>query len=412
MYTIWHYDRRWAREWCSSLGVSRNEPAGSYRELPNSALQRTFGRQSMSRDDYDSRLAECGLTTAQGVGPPHRAASAAPSRRRAHRLKRRAFLAIASGWILGPLASGAQQKAMPMIGFLGNAASGLLTRATLDGFHPGLSTTGFVEGQNVAIEYRWAEGHYDRLPPLVADLVGRRVDVIVSTVGPLGAGAAKRATATIPIVFFMGDDPVEQGLVASLARPGGNLTGVTILTVELMPKQLDLIVEVVPKARAIGLLVNPTNANVGRVVRETEKASRAKGVQFHVLKASTDGEIETAFANLGRLHGGGLIVGTDPFLVSRCGQMVALAARHAIPTIFERRECVEAGGLISYGANLTAAFRQLGVYTGKILKGAKPADLPVEQPTKFELVINLKTAKALGLTIPQSFLVRADEVIQ
>jgi putative tryptophan/tyrosine transport system substrate-binding protein len=314
---------------------------------------------------------------------------------------------------LGPVASGAQQNASPVIGFLGNTASGSFSRAALDAFHQGLSATGFVEGQNVAIEYRWAEGHYDRLPTSLADLVGRKVDVIVSTVGPVGALAAKRATATIPIVFFMGDDPVERGLVASLARPGGNLTGVSVLTVELMPKQLDLITEVVSQASAIGLLVNPTNANVARVVRDTQKASRAKGVQLHVLNASTDGEIEAAFASLGRLHGGGLIVGTDPFLVSRCGRVVALAARHAIPTIYERRECAaDAGGLISYGANITVAFRQLGVYTGKILKGARPAELPVVQPTAFELVVNLKTAKALGLTIPQAVLLRADQIIQ
>jgi len=326
-------------------------------------------------------------------------------------MKRRAFLAIVGGWILGPLASGAQQKAMPVIGFLGNTASGAFSRVGLDAFHQGLSATGFVEGQDVAIEYRWAEGHYDRLPTLVADLVGRKVELIVSTVGPVGALAAKRATATIPIVFFMGDDPVERGLVASLARPGGNLTGVSILTVELMPKQLDLITEVVPQASAIGLLVNPMNANVARVVGDTQKASRAKGVQLHVLKASTDGEIEAAFASLGRLHGGGLIVGTDPFLVSRCDRVVTQAARHAIPTIYERRECVEAGGLISYGANLTVAFRQLGVYTGKVLSGVRPAELPVVQPTAFELAINLKTAKVLGLTIPQSVILRADQVI-
>ena len=370
-----------------------------------------LGRQNRSRNDYDTQFAESDLTTAQGGGPPHRAAIAAHSCRRASCMKRRAFLAIAGGWILGPLASGAQQKVMPMIGFLGNRASSPFRRADLDAFHQGLSAIGFVEGQNVSIEYRWAEGHYDRLPTLVADLVGRKVDVIVSTVGPVGALAAKRATATIPIVFFMGDDPVERGLVASLARPGGNLTGVSILTVELMPKQLDLITQVVPQASAIGLLVNPTNANVARIVGDTQKASSAKGVQLHVLKASTDGEIDAAFARLGRLRVGGLIVASDPFLVGRCGHVVELAARHAIPTIYERRECADAGGLISYGANPAAAFRQLGVYTGKILKGARPAELPVVQPTAFELAINLKTANVLGLTIPQSLILRADHVI-
>jgi len=262
----------------------------------------------------------------------------------------------------------------------------------------------------VAIEYRWAEGRYDRLPALAADLVHRKVDVIV-TVGTPSALAAKSATSTIPIVFSVGSNPVELGFVASLARPGGNLTGVSILVGELMPKRLELLSELAPQAGVIALLVNPNNAISERIMGDVQEAAHAKGVQLHIMKAGTESEIDAAFATLGQLHIGALLVGTDGFFRSRREQLVALASRHAIPAIYESRQFAAAGGLISYGPSLTALNRQVGIYVGKILKGAKPADLPVHQPTTFELVVNLNTAKALGLAVPPSILARADEVI-
>jgi len=297
---------------------------------------------------------------------------------------------------------------MPVVGYLINTSAGPFA-SSLAAFHQGLSETGYVEGQNVAIEYRSAEGHYDPLPALVAELVDRKVDVIV-TVGP-GVQAAKTATSTIPIVFISGD-PVGSGLVASLARPGGNLTGVSILTVEMMPKRLELLSELVPQASMIALLVNPNNPTTEGVIRDVQDAARAKGVQFRVLKASTEGEIDGAFATLVQLRAGALVVGPDPFFNGQRDQLVALAARHAVPAIYPWREVAAVGGLITYGPSLTATSRQMGIYVGKILNGAKPADLPVQQPTTFELVVNLKTAKALGLTVPPSILARADEVIE
>jgi putative ABC transport system substrate-binding protein len=272
-----------------------------------------------------------------------------------------------------------------------------------------LSETGWVEGQNAAMEYRWAEGSYDRLPALAADLVGRKVDVIATTGN--GAPAAKNATSTIPIVSLVGD-PVATGLYASLARPGGNLTGVSPLTAELMPKRLELLSELVPQAGVIALLVNPNNAGAERIISDVQEAARAKRVQLQILKAGTESEINAAFGSLVQLRAGALVVATDPFLNSRREQLVALASRHAVPAIYALREYAAAGGLISYGTSFTAAYRQLGTYAGKILKGAKPADLPVQQPTTFELVINLKTAEALGLTVPPSILARTDEVIE
>lgn len=263
----------------------------------------------------------------------------------------------------------------------------------------------------MAIEYRWAEGHYDRLPALAADLVSRKVDLIMAS-SPPSALAAKSATSTIPIVFRGGSDPVGDGLVASLARPGGNLTGVILLADELTPKRLELLSELVPQARVIALLVNPNNTNPERNIRHGQDAARAREVQFPILKATTDSEIDAAFASLVQLHAGALVVAADPFLSSRREQLVALASRHAVPAIYAWREFAASGGLISYGSSLTAAHRLLGIYAGKILKGAKPADLPVLQPTTFELVINMRTARALGLAVPRTLLRRADEVIE
>jgi putative ABC transport system substrate-binding protein len=326
-------------------------------------------------------------------------------------VRRRELLLLLGGAMTAPRALRAQQAAMPVIGFLSSVSPGPLA-AFVSAFRQGLSEAGYVEGQNLAIEYRWAEGRYDRLPGLAAELVGRNVGVIVTTGGTVSARAAKSATSTIPIVSVFGGDPVADGLVASFARPGGNLTGLSILVRELMPKRLELLTEMVPQAGVIALLVNPSNPNAERIIREVREAARTKGVQLHVLKAGTEGEIDAAFASLVELHAGALVVAADPFFNSRREQLVALAARHAVPAIYEWREFATAGGLISYGTSLSAVYRQVGIYTGRILKGAKPADLPVQQPTTFELVVNLNTAKALGLTVPPSILARADEVIE
>jgi putative tryptophan/tyrosine transport system substrate-binding protein len=324
-------------------------------------------------------------------------------------MKRRELLLLLGG-AMTARALRAQQKAMPVIGFLGSTSPGPYA-PYVAAFHQGLSETGYVEGQNVAIEYRWAEGSYDRLPGLAADLVGRKVDVIATSGGPPSARAAKNASSTIPIVFVT-SDPVESGLVASFARPSGNLTGVRTMFAELTAKRLDLLSELVPQAKVIALLVNPNNPNAEHIMEDVREAAREKGLQLHVLKAGSESEIDIAFAALAQLHAGALLVGNDAFFSTRRDQLVALASRHAVPAISEAREFAAAGGLISYGSSLMAATRQLGVYTGKILKGAKPADLPVQQPTTFELVINLKTAKALGLMIPLTLLGRADEVIE
>jgi ABC-type uncharacterized transport system substrate-binding protein len=329
-------------------------------------------------------------------------------------MRRREFSTLLGGAATAstvwPSRLSAQQKAMPVIGYLGNGAPGTAAGGVA-AFRQGLSETGYVEGQNVAIEYVWAEGFRDRLPALAADLVGRKVDVIVATSDP-AAQAAKNATPTIPIVFIAGEDAVRQGLVASLARPGGNLTGVSFLIIEQNPKRFEMLRELVPQAGVVALLVSLNSSAIELVVREAQEVARVKGVQLHILKASTEGEIDAAFAALVQQQAAALVVSSDPFFSSRREQIVALAARHAVPAIYEFREFVTAGGLISYGASLKFIFRQVGIYTGKILKGAKPADLPVVQPTTFELVINLKTAKALGLTIPPSILAQADEVIE
>jgi putative ABC transport system substrate-binding protein len=276
-------------------------------------------------------------------------------------------------------------------------------------FHEGLNETGYVEGQNVAIEYRWADGHFERLPALAADLVTRKVDVIVTVAGNTSALAAKTATSTIPIVFTSVINPVESGLVGSLARPGANLTGFTGDPNPLEPKRLELLSELVPNAEVFGLLVRPVSE---RTIRNVEEAARAKGVKLQILRVSNESEIDGVFASLVELHVGALVVASDPFFTERRDQLVALAARFAVPAIYHLRGFVTAGGLISYGTPTLDWYRGSGTYVGRILAGANPADLPVQQPTRFELVINLKTAKALGLTVPLSILGRADEVIE
>jgi putative ABC transport system substrate-binding protein len=328
-------------------------------------------------------------------------------------MRRRKFSILLGGALTASTARGFAahaQKATPVIGYLYGGVAGY-SSPDVAAFRRGLDETGYVEGQSVAIEYRWAEGRYDQLPGLAADLVGRKVDVIAAMGVTAVVLAAKDATSTIPIIFVTGGDPVRRGLVASLSRPGGNITGVTILVVDLAPKLLELLSELVPQAKAIALLVNPQPATES-LIRGLQEAARPKGVQFHILKASTESEIDAAFAALVQRPAGALLVFSDQFFFNRRAQIVALAARHAVPAIYEFGEYARAGGLMSYGASLTAAARQAGTYAGKILKGAQPADLPVLQPTTFELVINLKTAKALGLAIPPSILARADEVIE
>ena len=322
---------------------------------------------------------------------------------------RRAVL-LAGGAMTAAQALYAQQKAMPVIGWLSSASPG--QRASIfAAYQQGLKETGWVEGQNVAIEYRWAEGRYDRLPALAADLVDRKVDVIV-TGNMNGIAAAKGATATIPIVFFGGGDLVAAGLIKSLARPGGNLTGISIMGVELGPKRLDLLSEMLPQARVIALLVNPNSKGAEIQAQDAQEVARAKRLQLQILKVGADSEFEPAFASLHQLHADGLVVGGDLFFDTRREELVTLAARYAVPTIYEWREFAELGGLISYGASQTGLMRQVGEYVGRILSGEKPVDLPVQQPTRFELVVNLKTAAALSLTVPPSILARADEVIE
>jgi putative ABC transport system substrate-binding protein len=320
-----------------------------------------------------------------------------------------ALATLALALLTVPLAARAQQPAMPVIGFLNTRAPGQDAHL-LAAFRLGLKEAGYVEGQNVAVEYRFAEGRNDRLPGMAADLVRRQVAVIAAN-GP-AVVAAKAATTTIPIVFSVGLNPVASGLVASLNRPGGNLTGVTILFDEVGPKRLELMRELVPTATIVAVLMNPTYPTAETQSRDLQAAARTLGLEIRVLHASTERELDSAFATVVQLRAGALVIGNDSFFNSRSEQLAALVVRHAVPTIFQTREFAAAGGLMSYGGSITDSYRQVGVYTGRILKGEKPADLPVQQATKVELVINLKTAKTLGLTIPSSVLARADEIIQ
>jgi len=327
-------------------------------------------------------------------------------------LNRREFIALVGGAAAWPLVAHAQQSAMPVIGLLGTISPDRWA-SRLHAFRQGLSETGYVEGRNVGIEYRWAEGQNDRLPALAADLVRRQVRVIATPESTPAAFAAKAATTTIPIVFSVGVDPVAVGLVASLNRPGGNLTGVTNLNAEILPKRLELMHELVPTATTIALLVNPSNPLVAETEsRDAQTAARTLGLQLHVLHASTDRDFDTVFASLAQMRAVALVINTDVFFNSRSEQLAALALRHTVPAIFQYREFVASGGLMSYGTSATDVFRQVGIYTSRLLRGESPADLPVQQVTKIELIINLKTARTLGLTVPLSLLGRADEVIE
>jgi putative ABC transport system substrate-binding protein len=327
-------------------------------------------------------------------------------------VRRRDFITLLGGAAaVWPFAARAQQPGVPVVGFL-NVASPEGYRPMVTAFRQGLQESGYVEGRNVAIEYRWAEGRSDRLPALAADLVHRQVAVIAATTTP-AALAAKAATTTIPIVFETGGDPIQIGLVASLNRPGGNATGVSQLNTEVMPKRLELLHELLPTATAIALLVNPTNPALAEVVlRASRAAIQTLGLDLHVLNASAESDFDAVFANVIQLRAGGLVIGADAFFTSRQEQLAALALRHAVPAVYEYREFVAAGGLLSYGGSLPDSYRLAGVYSGRILKGEKPGELPVQQVTKVEMFLNLKTAKALGITVPLPLLGRADEVIE
>jgi putative ABC transport system substrate-binding protein len=327
-------------------------------------------------------------------------------------MRRRELIKLLGGVAAGlPFAAHAQQKSMPLIGYLGVGLP-QLQHPFVVAFHEGLKEAGFVDGENLIIEYRWAEEHYDRLPVLAADLVHRKVDVIVAT-GEPSLRAAAGATSTIPVVFVTGNDPVQSGLVASLARPGGNMTGFTAIATELLSKRFELLSELLPKARTVALLVNPNAASVSEVtIRLAQQAASAKGIRLLIVNAGDASDVEAGFASIAQQRADALMVSADAFFFAQRERIVALAARYAVPAIYELQEFVDAGGLISYGPNVASLRRQVGVYAGKILKGAKPVDLPIQQPTKFDLMINLKAAKALGLTVPPTLLARADEVIE
>jgi putative tryptophan/tyrosine transport system substrate-binding protein len=327
-------------------------------------------------------------------------------------MKRRDFITLVGGAAASvPFATRAQQNTMPVIGFLSPGPPGA-GGPLLGGFRQGLSEAGYTEGQNVTVEYHWVEAN-DRPAAMAAEIVGRKVDLILAVTDPV-ARAAKSASSTIPVVFFIGGDPVANGLVASLARPGGNLTGVTVFGDELNPKRLELVSELVPEAKVIALLINPNNPSraVSAKSADMQEAARAKGVQLRIVNATSETEIDAAFATLAELQARALVIDTDLFLFGQRAQIVALAARHSVPAIYYRREFAVAGGLISYGPSFAAAYRQAGIYAGKVLGGTKPSDLPVLQPVKFELVINAKAAKALGLIVSPTLLATADEVIE
>jgi ABC-type uncharacterized transport system substrate-binding protein len=325
-------------------------------------------------------------------------------------MQRRDFITLISGAVVAwPLVVRAQQPAMPVIGFL-NSASPDVFADLVRAFTQGLAETGYVEGRNVAIDYRWAENHYDRLPELAADLVRRQVAVIVAN--PPAVLPAKAATSTIPIVFVSALNPVEVGLVASLSRPGGNVTGVSTLNVELLRKRVELLRELLPTATVIAALVNPTSPAAATQLKDVQEVGGNLGLQIQVMHASTESDLDSAFATLPQLRAVGLVIAGDPFFTSRSDRLAALALHHGMPAIFQYRQFAAAGGLMSYGGSFTEANRLAGIYTGRILKGEKPADLPVQQSTKVELIINLKTAKALGLNVPNTLIGRADEVIE
>ena len=327
-------------------------------------------------------------------------------------MRRRALLGLLGGAAAtASSAARAQPKTMPVIGYLGTSTP-TANAPFLDALRKGLIEGGYEDGKTVSIEYRWAGGHYDRLPALAAELVARKVDVLVSQGGSAPAVAAKKATQSIPIVFISGGDPLLDGLVTSLARPSGNITGVTWISSALGPKRLELLRELAPRATSFALLVNPSAIETEAVIRTAQDAAGTSGIGLHVYKAGTDGEIDAAFAAAARNHDGGLVVGVDPYFGSRRERIAALEMRHGVPTISGYREYVTAGTLMSYGPSLLDAFRQGGVYAAKVLKGVKTSDLPVLQPTIFELIINQKTAKAIGLTVPPSILARADEIIE
>jgi putative ABC transport system substrate-binding protein len=326
-------------------------------------------------------------------------------------IKRRAFIAALAGAAAWPVVARGQQPALPVIGYLG-AQSPATFASRLDAFRQGLGESGYVDGKNVMIEFRWAQGQHDRLPALAADLVARQVAVIVAPGGAPAALAAKSATTAIPIVFEMGADPIAMGLVSSLSRPGGNITGVSSLSVEVTPKRLEILHELVPTATVFAALVNPTSPTAESQTRNLEAAARLLRVQLHVLHASTEPDVDAAFATLSRLRASGLVVASDTFFAFHSEQLAALTARHAMPAIQQSRDFSVAGGLASYGGNFLESHRQTGIYAGRIIRGDKPADLPVQQVTKLEMVLNLKTANGLGLTVPPALLARADEVIE